>query len=72
MVKVIFIEGLPPRQTSFFPLKFPLCPAGTIKATLSLVKSRLALGSTGWLARGLVVTMPKMAEYTGKWLLPAP
>ena len=35
------------------------------KTAFSLVKSRLALGSPGW----LVVTMPKMAQYTGKWLL---
>ena len=35
------------------------------KTAFSLVKIRLALGSPGW----LVVTMPKMAQYTGKWLL---
>ena len=52
-------------------LKFPLCPARTIKATLSLVKSRLPLRSPGWLACCLVVTMQK-AEYTGKWLFTAP
>ena len=34
----------------------------------TLVKSRLALGSPGW----SFATMPKMAQYTGKWLLPAP
>ena len=37
-----------------------------------LVKSRLALGSPGWLFVCLIVTMPKMAQYTGKWLLTAP
>ena len=35
---------------------------------LTLVKSRLAVGSPGW----SFATMPKMAQYTGKWLLPAP
>ena len=34
------------------------------KTAFSLVKSRLALGSPGWLL--LLVTMPKMAEYTEK------
>ena len=33
---------------------------------LTLVKSRLALGSPGWLVVRLVVTKPKMAEYTDK------
>ena len=36
---------------------------------LTLVKSRLALGSPGC---RLFVTMPKMAQYTEKWLLTAP
>ena len=35
---------------------------------LPLVKNRLALGSPGC----LFVTMPKMAQYTGKWLLLSP
>ena len=35
---------------------------------LTLVKKRLALGSPGC----LLVTMPKMAQYTGKWLLLSP
>ena len=35
---------------------------------LTLVKRRLALGSPGW----SFVTMPKMAQDTGKWLLTAP
>ena len=38
------------------------------KTTFSLVKSRLALELPGC----LFVTMPKMAQYTGKWLLTAP
>ena len=33
---------------------------------LTLVKSRLALGSPGWLFGCSFVTMPKMAEYTDK------
>ena len=33
---------------------------------LTLVKSRLALGSPGWLLGCLVVTMLKMGEYTEK------
>ena len=33
---------------------------------LILVRSRLALGSPGWLLGCLVVTMPKMGEYTEK------
>ena len=41
-------------------------------AYLTLVKSRLALGSPGWLVVRLFVTMLKMAQYTGKWLLTAP
>ena len=36
---------------------------------LTLVKSRLALGSPGCRS---FVTMPKMAQYTGKWLLLPP
>ena len=35
---------------------------------LTLVKNRLALGSPGC----LFVTMPKMGQYTGKWLLLSP
>ena len=38
------------------------------KTTFSLVKSRLALGSPGY----LFVAMSKMAQYTGKWMLTAP
>ena len=39
---------------------------------LTLVKSRLALGSPGWLFVRSFVTMPKMAQYTEKWLLLPP
>ena len=39
---------------------------------LTLVKSRLALGSPGHLVGWLFVTMPRMAEYTDKWLLTPP
>ena len=39
---------------------------------LTLVKSRLALGSTGCSFVRSFVTMLKMAQYTGEWLLPAP
>ena len=39
---------------------------------LTLVKSMLALGSLGCLFVRSFVTMPKMAQYTGKWLLTAP
>ena len=39
---------------------------------LTLVKSRLALGSPGCLFVCLFVTMLKMAQYTGKWMLTAP
>ena len=40
-----------------------------LKSAFSLVKSRLALGSTGCfvIVCGLA-TMPKMAKYTGRWL----
>ena len=39
---------------------------------LTLVKSRLALGSPGWLLGCLVVTMPKMAQYTEKVVFDCP
>ena len=39
---------------------------------LTLAKSRLALGSPGCSFVCLFVTMLKMAQYTGKWLLTAP
>ena len=39
---------------------------------LTLVKSRLALRSTGCLFVRSFVMMPKMAQYTGKWLLTVP
>ena len=39
---------------------------------LTLVKSRLALRSLGCLFVRSFVTMPKMAKYTGKWLLLPP
>ena len=42
------------------------------KTAFSLVKSRLALGSPGCLLVCLGVTMPKMTEYTEKWLLAVP
>ena len=35
-------------------------------------KKRLALGSPGYFFVSLVVIMPKMAQYTGKWLLLPP
>ena len=38
---------------------------------LTLVKSRLALGSPSCLVVRLVVTVPKMAKCTVKWLLTA-
>ena len=36
------------------------------KTAFSLVKSSFALGLPGWL---IIVPMPKMAQYTEKWLL---
>ena len=39
---------------------------------LTMVKSRLALGSPGCSFGRSFVTMPKMAQYTGKWLLLPP
>ena len=41
-------------------------------AYLTLVKSRLALGSPGCSFVCLFVTMLKMAQYTGKWMCTAP
>ena len=35
-------------------------------------KKRLALGSPGYFFVSLVVVMPKMAQYTGKWVLTSP
>ena len=44
-----------------------LCPRDIAKdCLLTLVKSRLALGSPGCSVGCLVVTMPKMGEYTEK------
>ena len=45
---------------------------GFQKNALSLVKSRLACTRNTWLFVRLVITVPKMAQYTGKWLLTAP
>ena len=42
------------------------------KTAFSLVKSRLALGSSSWMFGCLFVTMPKMASFTWKWLWIAP
>ena len=54
----------PPALSSIFsPIFVDFCPKFQITA-FSLVKSRLALGSPGWLL--LFVTMPKMTEYTEK------
>ena len=50
-----------------------LCDIGIFAkdCLLTLVKSRLAL-ALFWSFVFLGVTMPKMAHYTGKWLLTAP
>ena len=65
-------------------MKFSFFPMGSGKKSkislitfakdclLTLVKSRLALGSPGCLFGRSFVTMPKMAQYTEKWLLTAP
>ena len=55
-------------------IAFAECPLTFFlqKTAILLVRSWLALGSPGWLFIWLVVTMPKMAQYIGKWLLTAP